>query len=461
MSGLKRRDLIGGAAALAAFAMVGATTSNAFAAPRVRPGAGSAPTLGLGDRAVAASVDARRALTHIQHLAGTIGPRIGGTESEHRAADYAAARFEELGYQVTRQPFPVADKYLADLVLPDGERWQASASPQGAFDTEVQAAVVDVRGGGVGNDTDYSGRDVTGQFALIDHRTADRDAQVRGAVERGAAGVLLIAASADPERKAGAFLPTLAAPVGVPVLGLGQAHGEWLRRRLVAGPVRLRVIVTAHTGLTSYNVLAERPASLPAGDEVVMVGAHYDSVPGSPGANDDASGSALCLELARVLRRLPTQKALRFALWGSEEQGLIGSRYYVNQLDDHAAGRIAACFQNDMVATSHPPADLYWLLSVDGADNLATATVAQAASRLGYLADVAGPTARGGSDHVPFHERGIAAANFSWRGEAGPHLLEPVYHTPEDTVAGNVSNERLQVSLELVGSAVYEVARAR
>ncbi|AOS64374.1 M28 family peptidase [Actinoalloteichus hymeniacidonis] len=458
MSGVKRRDLIGGAAALAAFVMAGAA-SPAFGASRIRPGAGTAPNLGVGDRAVAASVDGRRALGHIQHLAETIGPRIGGTESEHRAADYAAARFEALGYQVTRQPFPVADKYLADLVLPDGQRWQASASPQGAFDTEVEAAVADI-GSGIAPD-DPAGSALEGQFALIDHRTADRETQVRAAAERGAVGVLLVASSATPDRKAGAFLPTLATPVGIPVLGLGQAHGEWLRRRLMAGPVRLRVVVTRHTNLTSYNVLAERPASIPSGDQVVMIGAHYDSVPGSPGANDDASGSALCLELARVLRSLPTQKALRFALWGSEEQGLIGSRYYVDQLDDHAAGRISACFQNDMVATSHPPADLYWLLSVDGADNLATATVAEAATRLGYLADVAGPTARGGSDHVPFHERGIPAANFSWRGEAGPHLLEPVYHTPEDTVAGNVSTQRLQVSLELVGSAVYEVARSR
>ncbi|MFE2751318.1 M28 family peptidase, partial [Actinosynnema sp. NPDC059335] len=78
-----------------------------------------------------------------------------------------------------------------------------------------------------------------------------------------------------------------------------------------------------------------------------------------------------------------------------------------------------------------------------------------------YGSQVHGPVPRGSSDHVPFHERGIAAANFSWRGEGGPHELEPLYHTPEDTIAQNVSPDRLQISLELIGSAAYRLARTR
>jgi aminopeptidase YwaD len=146
---------------------------------------------------------------------------------------------------------------------------------------------------------------------------------------------------------------------------------------------------------------------------------------------------------------------------GSEEYGLIGSRHYVSRLSDAEAGRIAGCFQNDMVATSYSPATRYWLLSVDGGDNTTTAQVAAAAGRLGYADQISKPTARGSSDHVPFFERGIASANFSWRGEGAPAELEPVYHTPEDTIRGNVSLERLQVSLELIGAAAYEVARRR
>jgi Zn-dependent M28 family amino/carboxypeptidase len=189
-----------------------------------------------------------------------------------------------------------------------------------------------------------------------------------------------------------------------------------------------------------------------------MVSAHYDTVIGAPGANDDGSGTALCLELARVLRRLPTDASLRFALWGSEEQGLLGSRYYVQQLPQAERDRILAVFQNDMVATSWDPATRYWLLSYTGLPNRATDEVAAAAVRLGYQPQISPVTQRGSSDHQPFQEVGIAAANFSWRGEESPALLEPPYHSPEDTIAKNISLERLQVSLELIGSAAYATA---
>ena len=112
-------------------------------------------------------------------------------------------------------------------------------------------------------------------------------------------------------------------------------------------------------------------------------------------------------------------------------------------------------------APSHDPATAYWLLSVDGADNATTAAVRAAAGRLGYDPRVHGPVARGSSDHVPFHEKGMASANFSWRGEGGPAQLEPIYHTPEDTIRDNISPERLQVSLELIGAAAYRLACQR
>ena len=152
-----------------------------------------------------------------------------------------------------------------------------------------------------------------------------------------------------------------------------------------------------------------------------------------------------------------TRATYRFCLWGSEEQGLIGSRYYVAQLPQPERDRIVAVFQNDMVATSWDPAVTYWLLSFTGLANAATDSVRAAAGRLGY--DVTGPVERGASDHQSFQEVGIAAANFSWRGEAGPALLEPPYHPPEDTIAKNISLERLQVSMELIGCAAYTVAR--
>ena len=439
---MRRRDFL---AVAAGAAVVAANPASALAATGQRPGASHTPDLDLGDFPVVARVRARKALEHLKVLSEKIGPRIGGTASEHRARDYLVKVLKDLRYQVTTQPFTVPDKYLADITA-KGIRWQASAARFGALNTTVKAPVVDVGDGS-------ALPDLTGKIAFFVNAPSGM-APTLAAIERGAVAVVLGRISTTAS-KLGAFSPVLNQNVAVPVIGLAQAHTERLR----AKPTELTLTITHHANLTSYNVIAERPATFPWRDNgVVMVTAHYDSVPGSPGANDDGSGTVLALELARVLRYLPTNKAIRFALWGSEEQGLIGSTHYVSQLTPEEIPRIKGVFQNDMVATSHDPATAYWLLSVDGADNNTTREVRAAAQRLGYDPRVHGPVARGSSDHVPFHNKGIASANFSWRGEAGPHLLEPIYHTPEDTIADNVSLDRLQVSMELIGAAAYRLA---
>ncbi|MEU4292546.1 M20/M25/M40 family metallo-hydrolase [Kribbella sp. NPDC026596] len=227
----------------------------------------------------------------------------------------------------------------------------------------------------------------------------------------------------------------------------------------VVNSLPLRISTAAHRGLMSNNVIGERRGKSGANGPIVVISGHYDSVIGAPGANDDGSGTVLTLELARVFSRLPTNATLRFALWGSEEQGLIGSRYHVAQLAQDQRDRHLAVFQNDMVATSWDPAITYWLLSFTGLANTATDAVRAAGQRLGYDPQLVGPVLRGASDHQSFQEAGIAAANFSWRGEISPAFLEPPYHSPEDTIAKNVSLERLQVSMELIGTAAYAVAR--
>ncbi|GGN74541.1 aminopeptidase [Actinoplanes lobatus] len=445
-------------------AMGGAATvalpAPAWAVTDQRPGAVRPPTLTGGDHQVAKRVSAERALQHLKVLSLGIGPRIGGTRSEKIAADYIAGVLDHLGYHVTLQPFPVADKFLAQLDSPRGLPkdliWQAGASPHAALDTRVRGEVVDVKAGAA---ADYPA-DVTGKIVLVDYVLADRETQVATAVAQGAAAVIFLPVDLVEPRRASAFSPQLPGlaenPAAIPVVGVAQAQKHRLRELLAAGRLKLTVRTTAHRGLTSHNVIADSRRTTTG--KVVMVSAHYDSVIGSPGANDDGSGTVLNLELARALRGLRTEAPLRFALWGSEEQGLIGSRYYVAQLPQEERDRIVCVYQNDMVATSWDPATRYWLLSFTGLANRATDEVTAAAVRLGYDPRISPVTLRGSSDHQSFQEVGIAAANFSWRGEASPALLEPPYHSPEDTIAKNISLERLQVSLELIGSAAYATA---
>ncbi|MGA3564129.1 M28 family peptidase [Melissospora conviva] len=463
-SSLSRRRMLTVALGGAAAAVV--LPAPAWAVDDKRPGAVGKPALTTTDRMVANRVSAERALAHLKVLSEDIGPRIGGTASERAAAHYIARELEKLGYDVELQPFAVADKFTGQLAspgLPSDICWQVGASAHAALDTTVTGDVIDV---GAGADADYPA-DAAGKIVLIDYVAGRREQHVATAIAHGAAAVIFLPVDREEPRRAPTFNPTLpgsaANPVAIPVLGVAQAQKQRLRALLAAGRLTLTVSTEAHRNLTSYNVIAEtsKNKKLAGKNPVVMVTAHYDTVIGAQGANDDGSGTVLCLELARVLREVPTDATFRFALWGSEEQGLIGSRYYVRNLPQAERDRIVAVYQNDMIATSWDPATRYWLLSFDGASNAATDGVTEAARRLGYEPRISPVTQRGSSDHQSFQEVGIASANFSWRGEESPAILEPPYHTPEDTIAKNISLERLQVSLEMIGCAAYATAGKR
>jgi carboxypeptidase Q len=128
----------------------------------------------------------------------------------------------------------------------------------------------------------------------------------------------------------------------VPSLILAAEHYNLLVRLLQAGePVRLRVGVDAEyheADPTSHNVIAELPGTDPAiGHEVVLLGAHLDSWHAGAGAADNADGVAVAMEALRILAAIGAapRRTIRVALWGGEEQGLLGSRAYVER---HLAG---------------------------------------------------------------------------------------------------------------------------
>ena len=478
---LSRRGLLAGAAGGAA---VVASGQPAWATDSTRPGAMRAPALATRDRQVVRAIRPARAMSDLRVLSERIGPRIGGTASELEAAQYAVATLRSAGCRgVGLQPFPVADKFLADIGdpddhLPDDICWQSGASPDAGLDVRVTGGVIDVGAADAPTWPSDPAR-ITAAVVLADDaqnaddpvaRVNQRAAFVREAQTRGAAAVVLLPADLAYPRRASAASLRLVPTTGttpppptqvatIPVLGVAQVQKRLLREDLAVRPLRLIISTTAHRNLTSHNVLADIPGRAGAGGPVVYISGHYDSVIGAPGANDDGSGTVLTLELARVLNSLPKQQAtIRLALWGSEEQGLIGSRFHVAQLAQAERDRIRGVFQNDMVGTSWDPATRYWLLSFPGTPNPTTDAVAAAAGRLGYEPQISPVTQRGASDHQSFQEAGIAAANFSWRGEATPALLEPPYHSPEDTIERNISVDRLTVSMELIGCAAYDLA---
>jgi len=141
----------------------------------------------------------------------------------------------------------------------------------------------------------------------------------------------------------------------VPTVVLAAEHYNMLVRLVQAGvPVQLRIESTARfhdNDLNSYNVLAEIPGADPAlRDEVVFVGAHLDSWHTATGATDNADGVTAVMEAMRILTSVNARprRTIRVALWGGEEQGLLGARAYVERhLKDEAARNRISVYLND------------------------------------------------------------------------------------------------------------------
>lgn len=455
---MSRRALLalGGAGALSSLAWP------SWAADDVRPGALRAPTLTSGDRQIINQLRPEKALAHLVQLSERIGQRYTGTPQEKQAADYIAGVLDSYGYRVEVQTFEVPDRRVGELSsprLPSSLAWGVGSAARARQDVTVRGTVVIAPSESVADlPTDLSGQILMRVVSV----TQDITPLAVAAAARGAVAVIATRVDAVYPRQASAFAPVLTADVSIPVVGVGQVQKHALLDLQRSAPIELQLTTTLYPTPTSQNVLARRPGRKGSNSarREVMVCAHYDSVIGARGANDDGSGTVLCLELARTMRNLPTNADLTFALWGSEEVGLVGSRLYAGGLDQSARDRLLGVFNNDMVGTSWEPAEKYWVLDYLGTSNPVNTQVLAAGERLGYRARMSDVTPRGSSDHQSFSEVGVDSGNFSWRGVETPALLEPEYHSADDTIAANISLERLTVSMEIQGSAALALARA-
>ncbi len=124
-------------------------------------------------------------------------------------------------------------------------------------------------------------------------------------------------------------------PKMVPQIAVGVEHYNRLMRMIKKGEtpkLEMNLEVNFMKADSEYNVIAEIPGT-DLKDEIVMIGAHFDSWQGGTGATDNATGSAVCMEAMRILKtlNLTPRRTIRIGLWGGEEQGLLGSEAYVKQ----------------------------------------------------------------------------------------------------------------------------------
>ncbi|MGW0332278.1 M28 family metallopeptidase [Streptomyces sp. NPDC003011] len=253
--------------------------------------------------------------------------------------------------------------------------------------------------------------------------------------------------------------------------GGNRAHGragykaslDYVKARLDAAGFLTTIQQFTASGRVGYNLIADWPG----GDtnQVVMAGSHLDSVSSGAGINDNGSGSAAVLETALAVARAGLQptKHLRFAWWGAEELGLVGSRYYVNSLSTASRSRISGYLNFDMIGSPNPG---YFVYDDDPAIEK---TFKEYFTGLGVPTEIE-TEGDGRSDHAPFKNAGVpvgglftgasntksAAQAAKWGGTAGL-AFDRCYHSSCDTTA-NINDTALNRNSDAIAYAVWELS---
>ncbi len=391
------------------------------------------------------------------------GIRAAGTPGYEASVDHVAQRLREIGFAVET---PSVD-FVGFRELP-GSRLQVESETFTGPDelhALIYSASGDVRGPvsvleASGCDPEDFASVPDGAIALTTGGGCYRRDQALNAQEAGAAALLV----GYPDRGPGEiYRPTLIDPttIEIPVVSV---TGDAVRALTeAAGQDASLVVETVREPSTLRNVIAQ----VGDGPSVLMLGAHLDSVFDGPGINDNGSGVAALLEVARgiVERGLPDGSAVRIAMWGGEELGDIGSRAYVAGLDD----TVSAYLNLDMAGSPNGGTFVYdEEQAAPGSEQLTEAFEVWLAARgeLSERIDLGGS-----SDHFPFMLAGIPTGGlFAGAGESGSAAQpgaggtpgEPAdacYHLACDDI-GNVDLGRtalfaeatLAVTLQLLGS---------
>src|SRR5829696_8555841 len=413
------------------------------------------------------------------------GTRAAGTEGFAHSVDYVAGRLRKAGYRVTLDDFQFQFSFPAVLQqLTPVNASYPTGSFTGSASGDVTGKVVPVdlalappRASSSGCEaTDFAGLDFSGpnDIALVQRGTCTFAVKTVNAQAAGAEAVIVFNQGNDPTREEliiGTLVPS-PAPVTVPVVGASFAQGEALAQPGSTAQVKVLPDETR----TDVNVIAELPGAN-AGN-VVMAGAHLDSVQAGPGIQDDGSGSAALLETALLMARVKPVNTLRFAWWGAEEEGLLGSKAYVAELSQAERDRIALYLNYDMIgspnyvlmtydadrSTFEPPAGVPIPDGSEAIEDLFESYY----TLVGEPYDDAQFSGR--SDYQAFIEAGIPAGGLFtgaevpktaqqaaiWGGTAG-ESFDQCYHQACDDY-DNIDLHALEVNSELVAFAMLTYA---
>ncbi len=398
------------------------------------------------------------------------GTRLAGTSGYDDSVEYVAEKLDDAGYKVEIQEFtftgyrPLGPSTLEQTAptpttyVEETDYTLLDQTDPG--DVEAPVTAVDLMLGPGNTSTsgceasDFTGFP-SGNIALIQRGTCTFEIKVENAAAAGAVGAIFFNQGNTPDRTGLAAI-TLSAnnTSGIPAVMATYDRGvEWSG---ISG-LTMHIVTDVFRGpVDTSNVLAETRK----GDDenVVMAGAHLDSVAAGPGINDNGSGSAALLETAIQMQKVKPKNTVRFAWWGAEESVLVGSTFYVSSLAPEELDNIALYLNFDMIGS---PNFVRFIYDGDGSAGLVGGAGPPGSEDiealwLDYFGDrglATEPTAFDGrSDYGPFIAAGIPAGGLfsgaegiktaaqaaTYGGIAGEQY-DPCYHEVCDTFDGTGS----------------------
>lgn len=413
---------------------------------------------------LAAAMDVDAMSVHLQKLQDIAdandGNRADGTPGYDASVDYVAQTLRDNGFDVQTPEYTrLAITREGTQSLTVGGRSYPVSQASLLFTTArggLSAAAVRPAMAAGCVAADYGTVVASGAIVVVNDADCSLVDKHDAAVARGAAGVLVVSVPGPDGSPEGLFETGYYRDLSLPVGVISDAAVDSALKR-TRSPVKL-VLETTAKEVTSRNVLAQTRT----GDtrNVVMVGAHLDSVARSPGINDNGSGVASLLEIATHLGAEPqVTNAVRFGFWGSSEAGLAGSTRYVHGLNRDELNDIALYLNFDTLAS--PNAGFF---TYDGDQSgqanpdLPSADVPDGSEGIertlaGYL-NLAGKRPADmplgfTTDYSPFLSAGVPIGGLTsgstqkktevqvrlWGGEEGV-AFDPTYHSARDTVTG-------------------------
>ncbi|KAL1915567.1 uncharacterized protein VTP21DRAFT_6691 [Calcarisporiella thermophila] len=285
--------------------------------------------------------------------------RVFFSKGHERTVEYLAAESEAAGWKVSLQEFPSKVSHISEQKLTAPASVNVTSflgvayTPSGKVEAPVALLRNNTHPVYAGcDDPNYKEVNVTGKIALFPRGGCNLTVKVLKAQSQGAVGAIIIN-SADKyySTRLSDWGANVTIPVGTLPLNAGLALAN------VTTPVSLE-IANEVTDYVSHNVFAETKEGNE--DNVVLLGAHSDSVTFGAGINDDASGTVALLEVVKQLGAdYKPKNKIRVAWWTAEEYGLLGSQYYVKNLAPEEKKKLALYLNFDMIGSPNGRNSIY------------------------------------------------------------------------------------------------------